>query len=251
MAELINGYRHIALGDVASTNAVCVEHAAKGDPGALWITAKRQLAGRGSRGRNWVSEPGNLYSSLLLKDVGAVEHLHTLTFAASLAIRDSIYQVQGAGLNTVELKWPNDVLLNRRKTSGILLESHRFNSSQYVVIGIGVNIAHFPGETLHPATALNKEGLETSPEAFIQLLSHAMDKRLAQWNKGLGFGSIRNDWLLAAANLGQMIEVKLPTKTGTQLHTGTFNGIDEQGLLLLKGAGDKLERISVADIFFA
>ena len=155
---LPGGYRHQAFTDVSSTNTLCLEAAQNGDQGGLWITAERQVQGRGSRGRQWVSEPGNLYASLLLRAPGPDEKLHTLTFAASLAIRDAIYTLPDANSADVELKWPNDVLLNGRKTSGILLESHYVNEARFVIIGIGVNIRHFPSETLHPATSLKEAG---------------------------------------------------------------------------------------------
>lgn len=250
-AQLSGGFRHIAHGDVGSTNTLCLEEAQNGDPGNLWITGKRQLKGRGSRGRQWVSEPGNLYASLLLRNAGNLETLHTLTFVTSLAIRDAIYALPNAGMCKVELKWPNDVLLNGRKTSGILLESHQINGARYIIIGIGVNIEHYPMDTLYPATSLKAAEIETNPETFIQLLSKAMAERLEQWNGGDGFSSIRKDFLACAANLGKTIEVKIPTTQPDAKIVGKFSGIDEQGLLLLEGSNGKLERISVADIFFA
>ncbi len=252
MASIRTGeFRHIALGDVSSTNTACLDHARNGDGGGLWITAERQLQGKGSRGRQWISEPGNLYASLLLKDVGSPQTLHTLTFVASLAIRDAILSLQRAVFADVKLKWPNDVLLNGRKTSGILLESHVVDGSHFLIMGIGINIAHYPATALYPATCLANEGLDSSPGEFIQLLSHSMEKRLMQWERGEGFDRIRRDWLDCAVNLEKRIEVQMPVKGETQTVSGTFRGIDEQGLLLLEVKAGKTERISVADIFFA
>jgi BirA family biotin operon repressor/biotin-[acetyl-CoA-carboxylase] ligase len=248
---LSGGYRHLAFEDVGSTNSLCVEAAENGDQGNLWITGVRQLQGRGSRGRQWVSEAGNLYASLLLRNPGPLEKLHTLTFVASLAIRDAINRIAQTGKASVELKWPNDVLLNGKKTSGILLESHQINGERYIVIGIGINIEHFPQETLYPATSLLAEGIVSSPADFILLLNEAMAERLAQWDKAEGFASIRTDFLSAASNLGKNIEVKIPSKGVVETRMGKFSGIDEQGLLLLEGSNGKMERISVADIFFA
>ncbi len=78
-----------------------------------------------------------------------------------------------------------------------------------------------------------------------------MAKRLAQWDRGNGFELIRADFLSAVANLGKVIEVKLPGALPGQTHIGKFAGMDDQGLLLLEGSNGKTERISVADIFFA
>ena len=240
--------RHLALGDVGSTNAVCLEKAQAGDPGNLWVTAERQLQGRGSRGRNWVSEAGNLYASLLLRDPGTLERLHTLTFVACLAIRDAIYALEGAQLSQVSLKWPNDVLVNNRKTSGILLESHMVAGVRHVIIGMGINIAHHPDGTLHPATHLQTEGIQANPDSMMHHLMIAMEKRLNQWDGGNGFDATRTDWLAAAVGVGKTIEIRLPNEVAHR--TGIFRGMDEDGMLLLGQAGGRTERISVADIFF-
>lgn len=220
-----------------------------GDGGKLWVTAERQLQGKGSRGRVWVSEAGNFYGSLLLRDAGNLDRLHTLTFVVSLAIRDAIYGLNGAQFTKITLKWPNDVLLNGKKTSGILLESHEANGARYCVIGMGVNIAHHPDETLHPATHLAKEGIVADREVFFAALSNAIEKRLVQWSRGDGFESIRQDWLKAAHGIGLRMETKLPGATTPVC--GTFRGIDDNGLLILAGAGGREQRVSVADIFFA
>lgn len=248
---LPEGFRHEALGEVQSTNLECLEKARVGDGGNLWITAERQSLGKGSRGRGWVSEEGNLYASLLLREPGPVGNLHTLTFAASLAIRDCLLALNGAGLLRVTLKWPNDVLVNGGKIAGILLESHVLGGSRYVIIGIGINVAHHPEKTLHPATSLQNEGIDVSLEELLQHLARAMATRLDQWNGGQGMAQTRSDWLAAARGIGEMIEIRMPASGGEKVLTGRFEGIDENGLLILGGAGGKREHISVADIFFA
>lgn len=249
--HLDGGYRHIKMADVGSTNYECLLKAKAKDRGKLFITADRQLQGKGSRGRSWVSETGNLYASLLLKDPGELNILHTLSFVTCLAIRDAIYSLNNAGLNKVALKWPNDVLLNGKKTSGILLESHDVEGVRYVIIGMGVNIEHFPAGTTHAATSLNHEGLSTTREYFFHQLVKGLQIRMDQWNRGSGFDKIRNDWLAAAARLNEAIEVNLPANPQTENLKGTFRGIDENGLLLLEQADGKVKSISVADIFFA
>ncbi len=246
---LESGRRLLALEDVGSTNAVCLEKAAADDPGGLWVTAKRQLQGKGSRGRNWVSEKGNFYGSLLLREAGSLEKLHTLTYAASLAIRDVIHSLNGGQFARVTLKWPNDVLLNERKTSGILLESHQVGGARFVIVGMGVNIAHHPADTLHSATDLNREGIQADPERFLTLLDYAMAKRLNQWSRGDGFTDTRQDWIAAAHGIGSRVEIRLPGQS--EPASGTFKGIDNEGLLVIAGAGRGEQRISVADIFFA
>ena len=248
---LPEGFRHLALDTVQSTNLECLEQARQGEPGGLWVTASRQSAGKGSRGRGWVSDEGNLYASLLLTEPGATAGLHTLTFVASLAIRDCLLALSGGGLARVTLKWPNDVLVNGGKIAGVLLESHVLDGRRHVIIGIGINVAHHPAETLYPATSLRDERMAVSLDELLQHLARAMAARLAQWKGGEGIAEVRADWLAAAQGIGEMIEIRMPASGGEKVLAGRFEGIDENGLLILAGAGGRRERISVADIFFA
>src|SRR5690606_33031191 len=102
------------------------------------------------------------------------------------------------------LKWPNDVLIDRKKIAGILVEGER-NS---VVIGIGVNCVSHPTETEFPATDLVAAGVPASPESVFEPLSAAMMRRLGQWERGAGFSAVRADWLVHAAGVGKTIRVK-------------------------------------------
>ncbi len=240
------GFRHLALDETPSTNAECLKRAQAGDPGRLWITARAQTQGRGSRGRGWVSEPGNLYSSLLLRDLGSAQQVTTLTFAASVALREAIGTV--AGERSVALKWPNDVLLEGRKVSGVLLESHRLDQGgQAVIIGIGVNCASFPPGTDFPATSLAAEGITADPARLFEGLAGEMATVLELWDRGNGFASLREQWLAHAVGVGGPVVARLPDGE----FRGTFENIDEAGRLLLRERDGWLRTISTADIFFA
>lgn len=243
---LQHGFRHLALGETPSTNAECLERARAGDPGRLWITARRQTQGRGSRGRGWVSEPGNLYASLLLRDLGSAQQVATLTFAVSVALRGAIAAF--AGERIVALKWPNDVLLDGRKVSGVLLESHRLDQGgQAVIIGIGVNCATFPPATDFPATSLAAEGMEVEPAGLFERLADEMAMVLARWDGGNDFAQVREQWLAHAVGMGEPVVARLPDGE----FRGTFENIDEVGRLMLRERGGRLRKISTADIFFA
>ena len=87
---LANGYRHVALGEVGSTNQVALDYAKRSDPGKLWVTAESQSTGKGSRGRSWVSAKGNLFASLLVHMDVAPEKLATLSFVACLAVYEAL-----------------------------------------------------------------------------------------------------------------------------------------------------------------
>ncbi|MEO0328268.1 MAG: biotin--[acetyl-CoA-carboxylase] ligase, partial [Pseudomonadota bacterium] len=183
-------YRHLAFDDSKSTNELCFEEARRGDPGNLWITAKRQTEGKGSRGRSWVSKPGNLYASLLLLDPCLLNKLPELTFVASLTAREAIAaQLMENSDTSVEVKWPNDVLINGKKSAGILLESTKTTGALQVVIGMGINIQHHPQQTQHLATNLLQEGVDIKPQEFFETLADKMAENLTKWDRGDNFSA--------------------------------------------------------------
>src|SRR5207302_9285721 len=91
--------------------------------GPLWSTAARPTAGRGRRGNVWISEPGNLYASLLLTDAAEAAHLPELCFVVALAVRDAVAQVAPRLASQLKLKWPTDLLLDGAKLAGLLIEA--------------------------------------------------------------------------------------------------------------------------------
>ena len=237
------GYRHHALDEVDSTNARALELAKDGAESRLWVSAQVQHKGRGSRGRDWVSERGNLYASLLLKLDIKPRLLATMTFAISLAVYECLAKIADPKL--LSLKWPNDVLLEKAKVSGILLESHTICKEAVQIIGIGINNKHNPPYTNHKATNLHDNGVEIKPMDLLADLSVEIDKWLNIWQADTDFKEIRQQWLKRASGLGEHILVKLPK---SEL-SGTFEDLDAHGLLVLKTADGKLHKISTADIF--
>jgi BirA family biotin operon repressor/biotin-[acetyl-CoA-carboxylase] ligase len=239
-----NGYRHIAFDEIESTNLIAMEYARNADPGKLWITAEKQSQGKGSRGRSWVSQPGNLYASLLLCIDSAPEKLTNLTFVASLATYETLAQFIPEG--QLALKWPNDVLLKQAKVSGILLENHiRKEKESAIIIGIGINCQSNPDNTNTPATNLANSGYAVEPQSVFHHLVSQMDAWLALWNEGANFGEIREEWLARAVGLGQEIRVTMPHK---ELR-GIFEELDQNGCLILRTPDNLRHTISTADIF--
>src|SRR5262249_16691285 len=113
----------IACETVGSTNSEALAYARAGERGPLWITARAQTAGRGRRGRSWVSEPGTLFATLLLTDPAQPERAAQLSFVAALALHDAITTVAPTLAPRLALKWPNDVLCDGAKLAGILIEA--------------------------------------------------------------------------------------------------------------------------------
>ena len=237
------GAKLVTHDTIGSTNAEALRLARGGEGGPLWITAKTQTAGRGRRGRTWVSEPGNLYASLLLTDPSAPEHFPELSFVAALALHDAIGGRIPGLASRVVLKWPNDLLIDRNKFAGILIEGE----GATVAVGIGVNCVHHPAGTDTPATDLATAGVRTSPKSLFVLLSAAMAARLAQWNRGADFAAIRADWLARAAGIGKPIRVT----SGEGEVSGLFDGIDTSGRLVIRLADGTMRTMAAGDVTLA
>ena len=150
-------YHLVALDQVASTNDEALRLAAEGADEGTLVTASRQTAGRGRRGRAWQSDEGNLFLSLVLNPKGGLRAAGAVGFAAALAITDAIAGLMGrdAGL---ALKWPNDVLIGGRKASGLLIERAVCAEDDVLVLGVGINLVSHPDDTRYPATDLSAEG---------------------------------------------------------------------------------------------
>jgi BirA family biotin operon repressor/biotin-[acetyl-CoA-carboxylase] ligase len=226
---------------LASTNTEALTLARASERGPLWVTADRQSAGRGRRGRIWTSEAGNLFASLLLTDPSSAEHWHELSFVAALAIHDAVAEVAPALRPQLAIKWPNDLLFNGAKFAGILTEAEGEGA---VVVGIGANCASNPSDTDYPATDLAAAGASISPETLFAALSVKMLGRLAQWNQGEHFATIRTDWLSRAAGISGNIIIRLPERE----IAGRFETIDEVGRLVLVDPDGNRHAIAAGDV---
>jgi BirA family biotin operon repressor/biotin-[acetyl-CoA-carboxylase] ligase len=240
------GVRLIAHEVLVSTNAEALSLAGRGERGPVWITAGRQTGGRGRRGRPWVSERGNLFASLLLTDTAPPEHWPELAFVAALVIHDAVAEVAPSLRQQITIKWPNDLLLGGRKFSGILIEGEGGAEGKgSVVVGVGVNCVSHPGDTDYPATDLKAAGAEVSAEALFMALSAKMLGRLAQWNNGEHFSTIRADWLARAAGRGQEVRVRLAED---EVVAGRFDDVDEAGRLVLSLPDGSRKTVAAGDV---
>lgn len=248
-AAIRAGVRVEAFDAIGSSNAEALARARSGDRGPLWITAARQTAGRGRRGRTWVSEPGNLYATLLLTDPAPPARAAELSLVAALAVRDAIVALTREAVapdaaERVTLKWPNDVLIDGAKVSGILLEGEG-GPPFAVAIGIGVNCLHHPEAVMYPATDLAAAGIDTDPARLFTVLSRTMLARVDQWARGESFAAIRADWLAHAIGVGADIRVMI----GADEHEGRFEALDEAGRLVLRGRDGSLRMLTTGDVF--
>lgn len=245
------GYRLEVFTSLASTNDEAMSRIAVGDPGRLWIVAATQTRGRGRMGRVWNSPPGNLYASLLLIDPAPPKKAAQLGFVAGVALVDALRGIAGADERlgrSFRLKWPNDVLCDGAKLSGLLLEGASLRNGQFAcVVGVGVNCLSSPTDAPYPTTCLRGIGAASADRAVLfAALSDRFAHWLEIWARGDRFETIRAAWLERAGGVGERARV---TRNG-QILEGTFLGIDAQGRMLLERAGRAIETIEAGDVAF-
>ena len=222
-----------------------------GREGPVWIMARRQTAGRGRSGRSWETSDGNLASSLLLLETASRSVLPQLSFVAALALHKAVraLAMRHAAMrvaDSLELKWPNDLLLFRHKLAGILLESEpAMGERTPVIIGWGVNIRQAPdGADLRwPAISLAEAGLHVAPEALLRELDDHFWRWHALWLQS-GFAPIRKAWMKRAWGLGRRMRVG----TGSGALEGTFRGLDEGGALILEEDDGRVHALHAGEI---
>jgi len=227
--RLPHGYRLRHLAEVDSTNAEAMRLSAAGDQGPLWIWSDRQLQGRGRQGRNWVSEAGNLYATLLLTLAMPATAAGSLSVAVSLAVLAVLRRFVGRGAK-LELKWPNDVLMDGRKAAGILVESTIRGEGMVFAIGCGINLRSAPSGTRYGATSLAAHGAQVVPGEAFEALAEEVDQLLRRWDAGKGFRELRTEWLQYARGLGSAVSVAV----GGRMIEGFFEGLSDKGGLLLR-----------------
>ena len=173
--------------------------------------------------------------------------LRNCRFLAAVALADAVDK--GAGtLHLVSLKWPNDLLVEGAKLSGILLEAETLpDGRQAVVLGFGVNCVSHPPLALYEATDLRSLGYQVSATSLFEALAGEIIRALKLWQQPDGFSSIRRSWLKRAAHLGKQISVK----AGSDTLTGMFVDLDARGHLVLKLDDGELRTIYAGDVFLS
>lgn len=203
-----------------------------------WLRAERQTGGKGRQGRAWESPPGNLYATTLVRLRPTDPPAATLAFVAAVALAEAVGVFLPA---RVTLKWPNDLLIDGAKLSGILLE----RAGGAVVIGIGVNLAHHPDLPDRPATSLAAQGASIDPATFTDVLVESVARWLARW-RGEGIDVVRQQWLAHAHPVGTAIATHLPDGEAID---GLFDGLTSDGALILRLATGARRVIHAGDVF--
>jgi BirA family transcriptional regulator, biotin operon repressor / biotin---[acetyl-CoA-carboxylase] ligase len=231
----------IHLHETDSTNAEAMRQALNGCVTPLWIRADRQTRGRGRSGRPWQSD----HTGSLLLELGCRPEIAAqLSLVAGIAVIDAIRGLSvDNSMCDLQLKWPNDILIGAAKAGGILIESTQHRGVLMVVIGIGLNLVASPSDTGRLVTSLNRHEIHTTPEQMLNALRHRMDHWLGIWQQRQGFAECRSAWATWATPIGTQLIVN----AGPGAVTGTFQGLDYDGALLLHTSNGR-QRFSFGDV---
>jgi len=219
---------------VDSTNAEIFRRLGAGARAPFVLLAERQTAGRGRRGRVWVSPfADNLYCSVVLRVDGGMSQIEALSLTVGLAV---VKALQACGVKSAQLKWPNDVLVEGRKISGILLELAGDPADVcHVVIGIGINVnmAEAPGAVDQPWTSVRQcvgRMVDRNDLAAVLLLQ-LRDCLSVHWQHG--FAGLREEWEALHAWRGRSVALT----AGSNAIQGVVLGVDERGAIRLSVDG--------------
>ncbi len=232
------GKRLIYYEKVGSTQNVVSELAEEGEEEGTAVIAGGQTKGRGRRGRSFISPPGGIYLSLILRPDLKPQAVSGIPLLAGVAVTRAIRR---ATILKPTLKWPNDIILGRRKVGGILAEMKTERGRiQYISLGIGINVNAPP--SLLPEEAFSLADELGEHISRVSLLQHILGELEAQYTEFLtyGFEPIRRRWRKLSHTLGGWVEVE-----GEE---GRAQDIDSEGALILKKPDGTIFRVVSGDI---
>ncbi len=225
-----------------STSDFCLLRAKAGEPEGLAVFCARQTAGRGSRGRSWESGVGNVALSVLLRPAITPAQSGMFPLLAGVAVVQAIGEALPAGVKAM-LKWPNDVLIEGAKCAGLLVDAAPLgNRVDWLVIGMGINVAFAPVVAGRAVTCLAAHGATVTAEE----LAGAVLARLAEAleiHQQYGLGLTIERWMAHAHPVGSEMAVKL----GETAVRGRFEGLSAGGELMLRVA-ERIESFSTGEI---
>lgn len=239
MAEKYAKWQVYYFDEVTSTNDIIKNLCTR--PNEQYVVcAKKQTNGRGRMGRKWQSLEGNLFFSLALNV--DMQSLGMFILMCDLTLCHIIRHLQPTA--AVQIKWPNDVLLNNAKVSGMLLEK---GPADYLIIGIGVNLIWHPttSDIAYPTTSLKDTGINITAKQFLKLFLSQFTKNSVLLETKKGCDVLRNQWLGYVKGLGKIVTIHQENKE----ISGVFKGIDENGYLMLENETG-ICQIRAGDVFF-
>ena len=241
LGRIVHAYR-----SVKSTNDLAARLAEDGAPEGVIVTAEEQTKGRGRLGRNWYSPPKTgIYLSIILRPTFPPEDAPGLSVMTAVALADTLIKWR-PGL--VQIKWPNDIWINGRKTAGILTElSAERNGIHHVIVGVGINVNHragdFPEDLRATATSLRRElRRKVDRVALLRLFLANFEKEYTAYLKyrlRKSLARVRE----YSALLGRAVTLQ----SGQLRRTGVVKDIDRNGALILQTVTG-LETITAGEV---
>ena len=221
--------------ETGSTNIDAKRYAEEGEPHGTTVVANMQSAGRGRRGRLWQSPAGSaIYMTIMLKPQFIPDKASMLTLVMALSVADAIVEATGLSAG---IKWPNDIVVNKKKVCGILTEMNvELDYIQYVVIGVGINVNNnspeeFPEEIRQTATSLKIEaGMQISRAALLERVLAHFEKNYDIFTKTLDLSALMEAYDARLLNLNAEVRVLDPKGE----YTGIARGINPTGELLVE-----------------
>lgn len=241
------GQSIISLPETDSTNVQARRLAEEGVLEGTVVVADRQSAGRGRLGRRWESPSGvNLYCSILLRPKIPVPQAPQLTFLSAVAVVETLNKVCQL---SAKVKWPNDILVDGAKISGLLNEMNaETDQIHFVILGVGINLNmtknQFPEELNYPATsAFLETGKPVDRLVFLRTFLQCLDQHYTEFLQE-GFVPIRQRW----ESYCDMMNMQVMVDQGSESLHGTVVGLDLDGALLLQLDNGQVERIMAGDV---
>ena len=214
------------------------------------VLASKQTKGRGRRGSAWVSEIGNLHLSIVLRPRFFLKNLSYLSFIMSVATGHALLPFLKPGC-TLIYKWPNDILLNNAKIGGCLLEVERGctpdKNPAWVIAGLGLNLKIKPKNVPYATTSLFEQGINLKAQDFLSFFCVELSNLLSLVESE-GFELVKQMWLRRAFGVGELIKVHVAADTS---YEGRFEGINDDGALILKNAKGQRFQVSTGQIMLA
>ena len=228
--------------EVKSTNTVAKFLAMNGAENGTVIISERQTDAKGRSGKAWASPVGGIWLSLIVKPNVDYSKLPMITIGTGVAVAKAI---ERTGINSAEIKWPNDIIIHDKKVCGILTEAvTTFNTIDSVIIGVGIDanidIEDFPEELQDGTTTLADElGRKEDENVLIRLFLEEFEKIAETFNNG-DYESILKDWRKRSYSVGKIVEVREPFNKNYDAYVV---GIGREGALIVEKIDGTLEKV--------
>tara|TARA_R110002094_G_scaffold141691_4_gene132211 strand:- start:6895 stop:7587 length:693 start_codon:yes stop_codon:yes gene_type:complete len=207
------------------------------------VQADVQSSGRGRHGREWVSPEGNLFATIAFRPERKLAELGLYAYVTALALYDAVLHYDAGRAAQVALKWPNDLMVNDQKAAGILMEHYSHQGGDYLLIGLGVNLASAPEGKSVLAQCFG--GVEIESCDFLKTFLTTFDVWDQRLSSG-GAGEVTAAWQDKAWRLEQSITAKL----GDKRYQGKFDSIDDIGSMIIQLENGTKRRITAGQLYF-